>query len=188
MQKVYFGKICFSSSKMLKFATLFLKNVSLKFMLNRRLLRIKAMQALYAYHQAKQAHLEIAQDRIRQFFQPDLNAMEKQDTQLLKKQAQIALDLFLESYPEKQLKSNPQADEKVRQAAWNAIQYYYEALEKERKNYLQEMLAEAEQIYDSYLQALLFAVELMRFTALQKQKRELTAFIPKDLSIYQFSE
>lgn len=157
-------------------------------MLNRRLLRIKAMQALYAYQQAKQAHLEIAQDKIKQKFLPDLNAMEKQDTQLLKKQAQIALDWFLKSYTEKELKAQPQTDEKIRKAVFDAIQYYYTALQNEQKNYLQNMIAEAEQIYDSYLQALLFGVELMRFTAQLKEKRQLTAFIPKDLSIYQLSE
>lgn len=157
-------------------------------MLNRRLLRIKAMQALYAYQQAKQAHLEIAQDKIKQKFLPDLNAMEKQDTQLLKKQTQIALSWFLKSHAEKELKAQPQTDEKIRKAVFDAIQYYYTALQNEQKSYLQNMIAEAEQIYDSYLQALLFGVELVRFTAQLKEKRQLTAFIPKDLSIYQLSE
>ena len=43
-------------------------------MLNRRTLRIKVMQALYAYDQAVGSDFLLANDRIADAFAPDLNA------------------------------------------------------------------------------------------------------------------
>lgn len=157
-------------------------------MLNRRLLRIKAMQSLYAFFQVKQAHLEIALDKVRQSFEPDLNAMHKPDIQLLKRQAKIAQDLFLKSYLQKQVLATENADEIIKQVVWQAIEYYYQAIGREQRAYLQNMLNEAEQVYDSYLQILLFGVELMRFVAQLKERRQMASFLLKDLSSYRFAE
>jgi len=45
-------------------------------MLNRRTIRIKIMQSLFAYSQCKDADLLLAHDLIEERFQPDLNSME----------------------------------------------------------------------------------------------------------------
>ena len=42
-------------------------------MLNRRSLRIKVMQSLFALQQCKEAAYELCRDKIAQSFQPDLN-------------------------------------------------------------------------------------------------------------------
>lgn len=67
-------------------------------MLNRRLLRTKAVQALYARKLTADANRLLALDHIDEAFAPDLNSMEFQDrTKLtgLKRLAGITLDEFI---------------------------------------------------------------------------------------------
>jgi N utilization substance protein B len=63
-------------------------------MLNRRILRVKAFQNLYAYDQCKGSNFNLAKDQIREAFLPDLNSMEVQDKPQLKKDAAKAIELF----------------------------------------------------------------------------------------------
>ena len=63
-------------------------------MLNRRLIRIRAMQALYAYEKAKGANFLLAQDIIEECFAPDLNSMEKQDKSRLQGLSKLAQNIF----------------------------------------------------------------------------------------------
>jgi len=67
-------------------------------MLNRRTIRIKAMQSLFAYEQCKRADYNIALEQIETTFSPDLNSMEKQDKKLLKIQATEATKIFRSEY------------------------------------------------------------------------------------------
>ena len=63
-------------------------------MLNRRILRVKAFQNLYAYEQCKGSNLNLARDFIRESFLPDLNSMEVQDKAALSKEADEAIQIF----------------------------------------------------------------------------------------------
>ena len=63
-------------------------------MLNRRTIRIKIMQNLFAYNQCKEADLLLSHDLIEERFLPDLNSMEVQDKELLRKQKKQALTIF----------------------------------------------------------------------------------------------
>jgi N utilization substance protein B len=53
-------------------------------MLNRRTLRIKIMQSLFAYEQCKEANHLLALDSIDDFFKPDLNSMKVQDKEMFR--------------------------------------------------------------------------------------------------------
>ena len=63
-------------------------------MLNRRMLRIKVMQNLFAYEQCKEANYLLAIGQIETDFQPNLNSMQVQDKAMLSKQQKIAVTLF----------------------------------------------------------------------------------------------
>ena len=63
-------------------------------MLNRRSLRIKVMQNLFALQQCKEANYELCTEKIDDFFAPDLNSMEVQDKPLLTTQRKEAEELF----------------------------------------------------------------------------------------------
>ena len=59
-------------------------------MLNRRILRVKAFQNLYAFEQCKGSNINIAKDFIRESFLPDLNSMEVQDKAALSREGEEA--------------------------------------------------------------------------------------------------
>jgi transcription antitermination protein NusB len=63
-------------------------------MLNRRTLRVKIMQSLFAYEQCREANYQLAFEHIESRFQPDLNSMEVQDKALLTRQKKAAKQLF----------------------------------------------------------------------------------------------
>ncbi|NEM96276.1 transcription antitermination factor NusB [Pontibacter burrus] len=119
-------------------------------MLNRRTLRIKAMQAIYAYMQAEGSDYLLALDQIGEDFAPDLNTMEVQDKKLLEGQKQIATLLFKEWYEKRQF--DPEDAEKVIIDAVNrAIVSYQNQVRKDFRFYQNQMLTAVERIYDHYL-------------------------------------
>src|SRR5438132_11258798 len=63
-------------------------------MLNRRMLRIKVMQNLFAYEQCKEANYLLSIGQIETDFTPDLNSMQVQDKAALAKNQKIAVQLF----------------------------------------------------------------------------------------------
>jgi N utilization substance protein B len=140
-------------------------------MLNRRLLRIKAMQAIYAYYQAQNSDYELAQDLIRQEFEPDLNAMEKQDRSQLKRDASLAITIFEQSYSSKEVVTHPKATPKINHSVAKAIDFYYKSLQKDYDFYYREMIGEVDELYENYLYILLFGVELAKLVESQREKR-----------------
>ncbi|PTX22324.1 NusB antitermination factor [Pontibacter mucosus] len=119
-------------------------------MLNRRTLRIKAMQAIYAYQQAVGSDYLLALDQINDDFAPDLNSMEVQDKRLLEGKKQMATLLFKEWY-EKQEFDTEGAGKDVVDAVNRAIAFYNNATKKDFKYYGNQMLSAVERIYDHYL-------------------------------------
>lgn len=164
------------------------KSVSFKTMLNRRLLRIKAMQAIYAYYQAQHAQYEIAQELIQRAFEPDLNSMEKQDKKILQEELQVALEVFEKSYERREIQTHPKANPNINHQVIRAIEHYYKALEKEQKRCYAEMIAEAEGIYENYLKILLFGIELSLLVAQQRDKKSANPEAIKVRSAYKFAE
>ena len=95
-------------------------------MLNRRILRVKAFQNLYAYEQCKGSNLNISKDFIRASFLPDLNSMEVQDKTALSKEAEEAIKLFEQNLTTKDLLKSSEASRKVKQVVLEALKKYNE--------------------------------------------------------------
>lgn len=121
-------------------------------MLNRRTLRIKAMQTVFAYRQSKEANAGLAQEFIKESFSPDLNSMEVQDKDALKEQKKEALSLFKTNY--KKEASVSHEDEKVAEITNEAIDDYHKQNAKDLKFFKKNMLVESEKIFDRYLSIL----------------------------------
>lgn len=136
-----------SQSKILIFATL--SDV----MLNRRILRVKAFQNLYAYEQCKASNQTLAKDFIRESFLPDLNSMEVQDKVSLNRDAEIALYLFDKNLGSKDLLTPSDAKEKIKQVVIRALNQYHTANKKDQQYILKNMIASAERIPQLYLLA-----------------------------------
>lgn len=123
-------------------------------MLNRRLLRIKVMQALYAYQQAVAADLLLAQDRIAAAFEPDLTADVAPDRRLLEGQRKLGEAQLRDWHRTGELPEAGSDDKEVAAAVKAAIDYYERLVQKESTFYGGQLLHGAESIHDQYLHLL----------------------------------
>jgi N utilization substance protein B len=123
-------------------------------MLNRRLLRIKVMQALYAYQQAVAADLQLAQDRIAAAFEPDLMADVAPDRRLLEGQRKLGEAQLREWHRTGELPETGSDDKEVAAALRTAIDYYQQLVKKEGTFYGGQLMHGAESIHDQYLHLL----------------------------------
>jgi N utilization substance protein B len=128
-------------------------------MLNRRILRVKAFQNLYAYEQCKGSNLNLARDYIKAAFLPDLNSMEVQDKVALNKDAQEAVSLFDQNLESKDILKASDANARVKKTVLEALKQYHNANEKDHQFMLKNMVISAERIPQLYLSA----IELLRF-------------------------
>jgi N utilization substance protein B len=123
-------------------------------MLNRRLLRIKVMQALYAYQQAVAADLLLAQDLIAAAFVPDLTADVAPDRRLLEGQRKLGEAQLREWHRTGEMPESGSDDKAVAAAVKNAIEYYERLVNKEANFYGGQLMHGAESIHDQYLHLL----------------------------------
>jgi N utilization substance protein B len=123
-------------------------------MLNRRLLRIKVMQALYAYQQAVAADLLLAQDRIAAAFEPDLSAKVTPDRRLLEGQRKMGEAQLREWHRTGEMPESGSDDKEVAETVRTAIEYYQRLVQKEGTFYGGQLLHGAESIHDQYLHLL----------------------------------
>lgn len=136
-------------------------------MLNRRTLRAKIMQSLFAFEQCKEANNELALDLIDQRFSPNLNSMEVQDKPQLKKQNKEARALYTRNF--KKTDSGVSQDEAVNKTVAEALKFYENQTKKDF-NFLKKNLAiEVEKINHWYYHVLgLF----LAFAALSKNDKK----------------
>lgn len=139
-------------------------------MLNRRTLRIKAMQTLYALRQSRQANHGIAMDHIATTFQPDLNSMEVQDPVHLKELQKEALEKFKANYLVSDFESVGGSEPWVDDVVTETIQQFHENNERDRKKYRHQMQEEVDRIYDRYLSVLRLLIEFRTIAESDKRR------------------
>ncbi len=130
-------------------------------MLNRRLLRIKVMQSLYAYQQAVAADMLLAQDRIAAAFEPDLTAKVAPDHRLLEGQRKMGEARFRDWHRTGVL-DNELEDKQIKVAVADAIDYYEKQVKKETTFHAGQLLAGADAIHDQYLHLLNLPAALLQ--------------------------
>ena len=145
-------------------------------MLNRRLLRIKVMQALYAYQQAVAADLLLAHDRIAAAFEPDLNAEVAPDRRHLEGQRKLGEAQLRDWHRTGALPDAADTDPAVLAAVRDAVAYYQHQSQKEAGFYGGQLLHGAESIHDQYLHLLNMPQALLEVIAddNERESRRLT--------------
>lgn len=129
-------------------------------MLNRRTLRIKAMQTMFAFRQSRDANYALAVQQIADIFSPDLNSMEVQDKDQLKADRKLCTDLFKANFEDTGYHSTT---DKVEEVTTKMIQEYHQKNGKDLIHFKKTMLVEAEKIVDRYFLILLLLVEFSEF-------------------------
>ncbi len=132
-------------------------------MLNRRYLRIKAMQNIFAYLQCRQSDYHLALDLIREEFAPDLNSMEVQDPVKLEESRKAAAGLFVKSHEQRRLQPAPELTPAQLSAANDALTYYNKLVQQDFDHLRKTMVIEAEKLAGRYLHFLLLLLELRRY-------------------------
>ena len=138
-------------------------------MLNRRLLRIKVMQSLYAYQQAVAADVLLAQDRIAAAFEPDLLAEVAPDRRLLEGQRKMGEARFRD-WQRTGVLDHELEDPAIKTAVADAIDYYEKQLKKEGNFHAGQLLAGAEAIHDQYLHLLNLPAALLQAIEEDKER------------------
>ncbi len=136
-------------------------------MLNRRTLRIKIMQSLFAFGQCKEANHTLALDLIDDRFQPDLNSMEVQDKELLRSQKKIALQLFEKRFKGKEAAES--ADTKVEKAVEDALDLFTKQVKKDQSFLSKNIILEIEKLTGLYLSVLNLLSEFADLAAAEKK-------------------
>lgn len=126
-------------------------------MLNRRILRVKAFQNIYAFEQCKGSNLNLAKDFIQESFLPDLNSMEVQDKVALGKDAAQAIAIFEANISGNQVVDSDSANPKINAVVLQALDQYHKANKADRNFLLKNMVTSAEKIPQLYL----IAIELL---------------------------
>ena len=116
-------------------------------MLNRRTIRIKIMQSLFAFEQCKQADHLLSQDYIDDHFQPDLNSMEVQDKVLLGSQRKATRQLFEKKFKKEE---TTDSDEIINKVADEALALYHKNVRRDYTYLQKNMLLEVENLNSLY--------------------------------------
>jgi len=128
-------------------------------MLNRRILRLKAMQALYALEQAQRANYQLALDYIHQRFEPNLNSMVIPTAEDVAQKRKLGKEIFEANYQNESLEAKSEEPE-VDVAVSEAIRIYNTQIQKERRLHKQEMIKKTEAIHDDYFKLLKLLISL----------------------------
>lgn len=122
-------------------------------MLNRRSLRIKVMQSLFALQQCKDATYELGLEKTSESFAPDLNSMQVQDKPMLLQQKKQAMKLFEKAFAEEK-STIEHEDDRIAKAVNSELKFYKDQVKKDTEFFRKNLIVEVEKIYDHYIATL----------------------------------
>lgn len=136
-------------------------------MLNRRSLRIKVMQSLFALQQNKEASFLVSRDFVEKSFEPDLNSMEVQDKKELKDKKKEALTLFQSVFEKEQLPVHN--DQRILNVIEESRKMFLKASKGDFELFKSNLVKDVEKIYSHYLSVLTLAIEFAESAAADKK-------------------
>lgn len=137
-------------------------------MLNRRSLRIKVMQSLFALQQSKDANYELCLEKIAEMLSPDLNSMKVQNKTELSAQKKEALKLFKEAFTANE-KSIDHDDIKVKKVVNECLLFYQNQTKKDTAYVGKHLVGDVEKIYERYIAVLSLAIEFLQLAEADKK-------------------
>ena len=138
-------------------------------MLNRRILRVKAMQALYGFYTTRESLKNVIRGHLEQKYTPDPLIHDLSDTAELDANRILALKAYDENLESGKLKNSEDLNEEVFNAVRDAIKSYYDQVNTEGKRIHKSMLQAAQDIQLEYFRFLMLASE---FQFIEKQDKD----------------
>lgn len=140
-------------------------------MVNRRLLRTKAFQNLYAFRTAERADYQHYNDIIAESFLPNLDLMIPKEQQIIKLDMLRKLSEihYEEVFHKKDANEDIPTESKV--AAKKSLLMYRDAVRRDRNRITNAMVNEVENIYNVYLKMLQLLLEITEIAVWDEQRR-----------------
>ncbi|MEP0984536.1 transcription antitermination factor NusB [Ekhidna sp.] len=154
-------------------------------MLNRRILRVKAMQALYGYFTAVESMKEVKRNELEEMHALDPAKHDFADKALFEARKKQAVKLFNENLLKGKVEDAKEAEEEVVRNVNDALSEYESLIHKEARVRKNDMMKEAERLQDTYIKLLLLPIEIEQREKLDSEKED-KAFIAKEKKPYAF--
>ncbi|REE00584.1 transcription antitermination factor NusB [Marinoscillum furvescens] len=148
-------------------------------MLNRRILRVKAMQALYSYFTTQESLKDVIREKLESQFYPDPAKDDFAEADKFKARRELAARLFNENLQARSVQKDEGVDTEILNAVDRAIRDYYDELRSEERTIQSAMMNDIEGIHKLYLKLLALPVELAHIEKQEKDKKE-KAYIHKE--------
>ena len=150
-------------------------------MLNRRILRVKAMQALYSYFLAQESQKNVISEQLEAHYFLDPAKDDFADAGLFTKRRKLASSLYFEHINARFVPSIEGVDEEERDIRENVQRYidkYYTEIEREMRAIQSRMVKDVDDIEKLYLKLIQLVVEFAHLEH-QERDRKTRAHIPK---------
>ncbi len=139
-------------------------------MLNRRILRVKAMQALYSYFTAQESLKDVVRERLESQFYPDPAKDDFAESDKFTARRKTAARLFTENLQHRSV--TEETEEDVKDAAERSIEAYHTELRKEQRNIRNVMINDIADIHKLYFKLVALPLEFAHQEKLEKDKKE----------------
>lgn len=141
-------------------------------MLNRRTLRVKAMQAIYAFHQSRESDLVLAGQQVQQSFKDELNLQGINEKMRLAAEEEQAL-----TYLKQNAQLSPQElpaleSEKLTKIGRSAVVDYQQRVARDLDRIRKRMVDETEQLGTKYLRLLQQTAALTAYTKRHQEEKK----------------
>lgn len=147
-------------------------------MLNRRILRVKAMQALYSYFLAQESLQKVIGKQLESQYHLDPAKDDFTDADIFTAKQKEALRLYKEFLPSKKVVSPEDADEEICENVQAHINKYYTAIDKEVRTIERNMTDDVNNLETLYLKITSVITEIAELERQEKEKIE-RAHVPK---------
>ncbi len=148
-------------------------------MLNRRILRVKAMQALYSYFTTRESLKEVVREKLESQFYPDPAKDDFSESDKFTERRKLTSRLFDENLQQRKVQNAEQTEPSISDAVNAAIEDYYNLLRNERRGIKKEMLDDVEAINRLYMKLMILPVEIAHIERLEQEKKQ-KAYIQRE--------
>ncbi len=140
-------------------------------MLNRRSLRVKAMQTLFAYNQCAEANGNLGLAEIDEVFAPDLNSMEAPDHEKLKANKEQAKKLFSSKVSQIPLTDNETFSKEAQDSANAAFKEFNKRSKQDFDHLSKQMVNDAQALVNRFLEVISLLISWSDYSRIEADKK-----------------
>jgi N utilization substance protein B len=147
-------------------------------MLNRRILRVKAMQALYSYFTAQESLKNVINEQLESHYYMDAAKDDFSEVDIFTARRKSASALYHKFLNVRKVSAPEDIEDDIAENVQSHINKYYTELDKELRAIEQAMIKDVDGLEDIYLKLVQLTVEISHIEKQEKEKKE-KAHLPK---------